>query len=57
MKQMGLCQKCGETKIVQDHHILGYNEDNKDYVVKYCNSCDQKAHLKARKEGKCNLTH
>lgn len=57
MKQYGICTKCGEYKIVQDHHVHGYGGDHKDTVVKYCNSCDQKAHFKARKEGKCNLTH
>lgn len=57
MKQMGICHKCGQQKIVQDHHIKGYLGDNKDHVVKYCNTCDQLAHIKARKEGRCNLSH
>jgi len=56
MKRLGICQKCGEEKIVRDHHIHGYSIENKDEVVPYCNSCDQKAHRKARREGRCILT-
>lgn len=55
MRRLGICSKCGEVKIVQDHHIYGYSKKYKDEVVPYCNSCDQKAHYKARKEGKCTL--
>lgn len=57
MNKIGVCEKCGETKNVRNHHIKGYGEENKDYVVKYCNICDQKAHQKAREEGRCNLSH
>jgi len=55
MKRNGICQKCGEEKIVRDHHLKGYLGENKDEVVPYCYSCDMKAHHKARREGKCNL--
>jgi len=53
MKRLGICQKCGEEKIVQDHHYKGYYTDE---VAPFCQSCDQKAHFRARKEGRCNLT-
>ncbi len=43
--------------MVQDHHIKGYFGENKDLVAPYCKSCDRKAHDKARKEGRCKLTH
>jgi len=52
MRRIGICSKCGETKIVQDHHFKGYETDE---VKPYCNSCDQKAHAKAKNEGKCLL--
>lgn len=54
MKRLGICYKCGKYKEVRDHHAYGYETDE---TVPYCNSCDQKAHNKARKEGKCNLTN
>ena len=57
MKRLGICKKCGEEKMVRDHHIKGYCEENKDEVVPYCQSCDLKAHAKARREGRCVLTH
>ncbi len=41
--------------MVHDHHIYGYSEKHKDDVVPYCQSCDIKAHYKARKEGRCTL--
>jgi len=53
MKRIGICSKCGKEKIVQDHHYRGYDTDN---VLPYCKSCDQKAHNKAKKEGRCKLT-
>ncbi len=56
MGKMGICSKCSEYKLVQDHHIKGYGEEHKDEVVPYCKSCDMKAHAKARREGRCNLT-
>ena len=56
MKRQGICSKCGEEKIVRDHHIHGYGEENKDVTVPYCYSCDRKAHAKAKKEGRCILT-
>ena len=52
---MGICQKCGNEKMVRDHHVNGYGEKNKDFVIPYCRSCDIKAHNKARKEGRCEL--
>jgi len=55
MKRIGICKKCGEEKMVQDHHIHGYGEEHKDVTAPYCESCDKKAHYKARKEGKCIL--
>jgi hypothetical protein len=55
-KRLGICAKCKQYKIVQSHHIHGYSEEHKDDVVDYCQSCDQKAHRKAKKEGKCNLS-
>lgn len=55
MKQ-GICTKCGKEGFVQKHHIHGYSEEHKDDVVDYCKSCDQKAHYKARREGRCNLS-
>ena len=55
MKRIGICTKCGEEKIVRDHHIRGYKEEHKDEVVPYCESCDRKAHAKARREGRCTL--
>ena len=55
MKRIGICQKCGEEKMVRDHHLKGYLGENKDEVVPYCYSCDRKAHNKARMEGRCKL--
>lgn len=55
MRRVGRCAKCGETKIVQDHHIRGYGDEAKDVTAPYCHSCDQKAHYKARREGRCTL--
>ncbi len=52
---MGICTKCGEYKLVQDHHINGYEEDHINEVVPYCISCDKLAHLKARKDGRCTM--
>lgn len=43
--------------MVQDHHSKGYLPPFQDFVEPYCKSCDWKAHDKARKDGKCNLTH
>lgn len=54
MERMGICYKCGEWKEVRNHHRWGYETDR---VVPYCRSCDRKAHNKARKEGRCNLTN
>ncbi len=56
MKRIGICQKCGEEKMVRDHHIKGYLNENKDEVVPYCLSCDWHAHHNAREEGKCILS-
>lgn len=53
MKRKGICQKCGEEKIVQDHHIKGYATDE---VAPYCQSCDLKAHVEAKKNGRCLLS-
>ncbi len=53
MIRMGICHKCGEWKMVRDHHAFGYDTDK---VLPYCLSCDKKAHYKARKEGTCNLS-
>ncbi len=55
MERLGKCLKCNQEKMVRDHHLKGYLESNKDYVVPYCGSCDRKAHNKARKNGKCNF--
>lgn len=55
MKRQGVCQKCGKETIVRDHHINGYLGENKDTVAPYCQSCDLKAHAKAKREGRCNL--
>ncbi len=52
MKRMGICSKCKQYKMVQDHHYKGYGTDE---VAPYCQSCDQKAHNKAKREGKCKL--
>lgn len=57
MERTGLCVKCGEKRQVRDHHINGYSESHKDEVVPYCRKCDTKAHNKARREGRCGLTH
>jgi len=56
VKRQGICHKCGEEKMVRDHHIHGYKDEHKDEVVPYCYSCDRKAHNKARREGKCKLS-
>jgi hypothetical protein len=56
MRRLGICQKCGEEKMVRDHHSKGYSEEHKDDVAPYCESCDQKAHINARKEGRCILS-
>ncbi len=53
MRRLGICSKCGIETVVQDHHYKGYDVDD---VLPYCKSCDTKAHNKARREGKCNLT-
>ena len=53
MRRLGFCYKCGEYKIVRDHHAFGYETDE---TVPYCVDCDRKAHNKARKEGRCNLS-
>jgi hypothetical protein len=55
MKRLGICQKCGEEKMVRDHHSKGYSKENEDITVPYCLSCDMKAHFKARREGRCKL--
>lgn len=55
MKRRGICQKCGKETTVQDHHYKGYGKEYKDEVVPYCQSCDMKAHNKARKKGTCIL--
>lgn len=52
----GICTKCGKEGMVQNHHWHGYGEEHKDDVALYCQSCDQKAHNKAKKEGKCTLS-
>ena len=57
MKRMGICQKCGKEKIVRDHHLNGYGKGYEDEVAPYCQSCDMKAHNKAKREGGCKLTH
>ena len=50
-----MCQKCGKEAIVQDHHWKGYINGHEDDVAPYCQSCDVKAHINARKIGKCKL--
>jgi hypothetical protein len=55
MRRLGTCQKCGQEKMVQDHHINGY-ANKSDVVAPYCQSCDQRAHAKARREGRCMFT-
>lgn len=50
----GICAKCGEYKEVRSHHYKGYDSDE---TIPYCRSCDRKAHDKARKNGRCKLTH
>jgi hypothetical protein len=50
----GKCVKCGEIKEVRHHHYKGYGTDE---TVLYCRSCDKKAHIKAQKTGRCNLTY
>lgn len=57
MKRLDICKRCGKLKIVQDHHLYGYNEEHKDDVAPYCQSCDMNAHFKAKKEGRCILKH
>jgi len=53
MKRIGICYKCKQEKLVRDHHYKGYDiEETKPY----CYSCDQKAHQKAREEGRCILS-
>ena len=56
MKRKGVCQKCGKETTVRDHHLYGYDKEHKDEVAPYCASCDQKAHNKARREGRCILS-
>ncbi len=53
MERLGFCYKCGEYKEVRDHHAYGYETDE---TLPYCQSCDRKAHNKARREGRCNLS-
>ena len=55
MKRMGICKKCGEYKMVQDHHSKGYLPPYEDFTEPYCQSCDQKAHYKAKRNGRCKL--
>ena len=38
------------------HHEHGYDEAHDQDVKPYCVSCHRKAHIKARKEGRCKLT-
>lgn len=38
------------------HHEHGYDDLHIQDVKPYCISCHRKAHIKARKEGRCNLT-
>jgi len=52
-KPYGYCIKCGQFRQLQNHHYKGYDTDE---TALYCMSCDQKAHNKARREGRCNLT-
>ena len=49
----GICVKCNKYKQLQNHHYKGYRTHE---TALYCSSCDKKAHLKARREGRCNLT-
>ena len=56
MERMGICYKCREYKMVRDHHYKGYNEEYLDETAPYCYSCDRKAHIRARKEGRCLLS-
>lgn len=53
MKRLGMCWKCLEHTIVRDHHVYGYDTDE---TLPYCESCDRKAHNKARREGRCHLS-
>jgi hypothetical protein len=53
MKRFGTCSKCGEYKLVHDHHYKGYDAEE---VLPYCQSCDIKAHNSARKEGRCKIS-
>ena len=52
MRHKGICVKCGKETMVQDHHYKGYGTDE---TAPYCQSCDRKAHNKARREGRCKL--
>jgi hypothetical protein len=56
MRKIGTCAKCGETKEVGQHHLKGYLGENINVTAPYCQSCDKKAHWKARKDGRCVLT-
>jgi len=53
---MGICKKCGEYKMVQEHHSKGYLPPYQDFTEPYCQKCDRKAHFDAKCEGKCKLT-
>ncbi len=52
----GYCTKCGKYGIVRMHHWKGYSDEHKDDVMPYCQSCDQKAHYTAKKNGLCTLS-
>ena len=56
MLKIGICVKCGKKRKVLSHHWHGYSEEHKDDVAFYCGKCHRKAHIKARKEGKCTLS-
>ena len=55
MKQ-GICSKCGQNRKVVMHHPHGYDDEHDQDVKPYCISCHRKAHIKARKEGRCTLS-
>ena len=54
--KMGKCVKCGEYRKVVMHHAHGYDEEHDQDVQPYCMPCHKRAHIKARKEGRCKLS-
>lgn len=54
--KLGICKKCGQKRKVVMHHEHGYDEEHFQDVTPYCVSCHRKAHIRARREGKCSKT-